>query len=252
MRPMVGTIHEDDWAGIDQGVKIAQMATRELHAAGVRIVIPHEMRWWEYGSAIQLVLRWMAREKESVAKIRPMDILDIGSGWGVVGPALLLQFDRLIHMTEYEPDQMYWADRAMCNQYLERTGRAPINYHHFDLMAMPEQDYDAVFCISVLEHVPSPHPERECWAELAKRVRPGGVLFVDVDTVPVQKPKGGYVFDELRAHNFDIGELKDRVRILEDCGLVPIGQPDWNYNGSVVHDFTFFRIAMERLFPHDS
>lgn len=238
-RPMVGSIHTDDWQFIQKGVDIAQQATRELKAAGVRIEIPTEFRWWEYGSAIQLV-DYLLEVREKV------DVVDIGSGWGVVGPALILEYGKKVEVSEYEPDQMYWADRANCNAYLQRTKGQEIYYHHFDLSNMPAQDYDAVFCISVMEHVPFPQPERGCWYELAKRVRPGGVLFMDCDLVPERKPFGSYRFDELRAHNYIMDEVKERVEWLKGFGLKPIGVPDFQYNGSVVHDFTFFRIAMRR------
>lgn len=238
MRPMVGSIHDNDWKDIIDGVRFVQEATRELKANGVRIEIPTPMRWWEYGSAIQLVLNM--RRKRGMDWI---DVVDIGTGWGAVGPALLMSLP-MVRVSEYEPDQMYWQDRAICNQYLMRQYQKCLNYYHFDLMDMPPQDYDAVFCISVMEHVP-PSVEKKCWLELAKRVRPGGVLFVDVDLVPVAgRP---YVCDEMRTHNFVIEEMQERVKMLEDVGLKTIGEPDWDYNGSYVHDsFTFFRVAMER------
>lgn len=233
-RPLVGTIHGEDWKDIETGVQIAQRATERLQERGVRIEIPTFMRWWEYGTAIQMVLD---------RQTKPVDILDVGSGWGVVGPALSLCSEPF-NITEYEPDQMYWADRENCNRVLVSLNRKPINYQHYSLMQMPEQQFDAVFCISVMEHV-SPEQETQCWVELARRVRPGGILFMDVDCVP--DPTKSYVCDEMRAHNFTIPEMQGRVALLKKQGLQTIGEPDWNYNGNLVHDsFTFFRIGMER------
>lgn len=236
-RPMVGSIHKEDWADIKEGVDIAQKATEKLKAAGVRIEIPTPMRWWEYGSVIQMVILWVGTR----GAWQGMDVLDVGSGWGVVGPALCLEMDE-IRVTEYEPDQMYWADRENCNRVLTAMGRQQIVYSHYDIMSMPSATFDMVSCVSVMEHIP-PAVEKQCWVELVKRVRPGGLLFVDVDCVP--DPTKSYVCDEMRAHNFTIPEMQERVAMLETLGMKTIGIPDWNYNGNAVHDsFTFFRVAM--------
>lgn len=237
-RPMTGSLHEADWADIDYGVKVAQHATKRLKDGGVRIEIPTPARWWEYGSVIQLVKDW----KDTRPTWQGMDVLDVGSGWGAVGPALCLEYDD-VRVTEYEPDQMYWADRESCNRVLAAWSRPQISYAHYDIMHMPVQQFDLVSCVSVMEHIP-PAMEQQCWVELVKRIRPGGVLFVDVDCVP--DPTKQYVCDEMRAHNFTIREMMDRVIGLESLDMVPLfGEPDWNYNGNAVHDsFTFFRVTM--------
>ena len=237
-RPLTGSLKLDDYRDIKTGVDFCMTAVEYFHARGGRIEIPHTHRWWEYGTCVQMLLE---QHLTSNKKLSDVDVLNVGSGWDGLSPTIALQFNS--NMTEYEPSAYYRQDRVRINQILLEDGKKQIHSLGYSLEDMPEQDYDAVFCVSVLEHV-DPATEKQCWRNLARRVRKGGIFFADVDCVP--DPNKKYVFDELRTHNFTIDDMKERVAIMEEEGLVPIGEPDWNWNGAQVHDFTFFRVGMER------
>lgn len=232
-RPLVGTLHPSDYVDIHDGVIAAQKATEYLRSQGARIEIPTEHRWWEYGTAIQMMLD---HYKERISDI---DVLDVGSGWGAVGPALSLTYNTTV--TEYEPGGGERHDRQRTIQILKNAGRKGINLHSFTLETMPAQDYDVVLCISVLEHT-DPAKEKSFWLELGNRVRPNGLFYMTTDCVP--EAGKAYTFDNLRTHNFVLDELKERVEMMIEHGFTPLGKPEYVYNGNYVHDFTFFRCGM--------
>jgi len=107
---------------------------------------------------------------------------------------------------------------------------------------LPDSTFDAVFCISVLEHV-EPVSERLAWSNLASRVGRGGLLFITTDCV---EHKGRtYMWDQYRRQNFTLEMLKERVEGLTSHGdFTPMGQPDWEWKGPQVHDYTFFRVGL--------
>ncbi len=66
-----------------------------------------------------------------------------------------------------------------------------VRYSAQDLTAMSFSDdsFDAIACISVLEHIPAPHDKRAV-GELMRILKPGGLLVFTVDFQP-QAPGGG-------------------------------------------------------------
>ena len=233
-RTLVNTLHPDDYQDIKQGVEIAMHAVTELQKQGCPIIIPHTHRWWEYGTGIQMMLDHYKERMPDLA------ILDVGSGWSGFGPALNYTFNS--HVIEYEPVAQYRNDREKTNMVLKGNGKRGLYIHSFGLENMPAQDYDVVCCISVLEHVPK-HFEQQAWRELAARVRKGGLMYMTTDVV--EDPTIPHVFDELRVMpNYTLPEMKQRVDMLvNECGMIALGKPDYKWNGNQVHDFTFFRAA---------
>jgi SAM-dependent methyltransferase len=232
-RPLTGTIHPDDYIDIQAGVQAVRGAVEFLWSRGVRIDIPHPHRFWEYGTAMQMV---MDQHQERLPDI---EVLDVGSGWGAIGPALNLLFNTSV--TECEPGLIERSDRVKCDEVLRSQGKKGIQTLGNNSDNLPPRLYDAVFCISVIEHMP-PAQEARAWRNLIDRVKPGGLFFADVDCVPVAGKQ--YTFDNLRAQNFTIDMMKERVQWLRSYGMVPLGEPDFTYHGDQVHDFTFFRVGM--------
>lgn len=235
-RPLVGTIHEDDWIEISVGVDLVKSTTQYLASRGVPVAVQCHYRYWEYGTVVQMII-------DHYGKPGLLDVLDVGAGFGALGPTLQMTYD--LNMTEYEPDGSCFMQRERCNTVLKSHGKKGINLRQCDLMNMPEQDFDVVACVSVIEHVLVEH-ERQCWSNLTKCVRPNGLLFIDVDCVPDKTKK--YESDQYRAQNFTIDDIKERIDILQQQGFEMIGEPDWNYNGSFLYgEYTFFRVGMRRV-----
>jgi len=235
-RPLVGTIHPDDMLEIREGVEAAQRAVDYLHAEGARIEVPTPWRWWEYGTPIQMMLN---QYKEHITDI---EVLDVGSGWSALGPTLALLYGTQV--TEYEPNIDYCRDRIFVNMVLANKGQKVLQVHQVGLENMPQDQFDVVSCISVLEHV-NPQLERSFWTALAQRVRPNRMLYITTDCLPERgKP---YTYDNLRTQNFVVDDLKERVEFLMSFGFIPLGKPDWKFNGCFVYDYTFFRCGMMKL-----
>jgi 2-polyprenyl-3-methyl-5-hydroxy-6-metoxy-1,4-benzoquinol methylase len=235
-RPLVGTIHRDDMFDIREGVDVAQRATDYLHMNGARIEIPSPWRWWEYGTAIQLMLNhWAERVSE-------IELLDVGSGWSPLGPTMALTFNTQV--TEYEPSRQECMDRIEVQRILHGKGRRLMHIEPIKLEQMPDTQFDVVCCVSVLEHVQQ-EAERQLWMELAKRVKPNGMLYITTDCVEEKGKK--YTFDHMRSQNFTVADLKERVERLMAGGFTPLGKPDWEYHGAFVYDYTFFRAGMMKL-----
>lgn len=60
-----------------------------------------------------------------------------------------------------------------------------VNYRAEDLTALsyPDQSFDAVSCVSVLEHIPAPY-DQVAVRELMRVLKPGGLLVITVDYTP--------------------------------------------------------------------
>jgi SAM-dependent methyltransferase len=240
MQTICNTIHPDDYKEIQTEIALCEHTVKFIKSEGGRLEIPCYERWWEYGTAIKLALD-LERER-----MGPLSILDVGSGWGAVGPTLSLysKYSKS-KVIEYEPDQgMYGADRDKVNLILQKAQRQTINIHGYNIFNMPMQDYDVVFCISVMEHI-HPNLELQAWRELVTRVRPSGILFITTDCLPEKgKP---YMFDELRAWNPTPDCFEQRVKMVEDMGMKVMGTPDYTYNGDFVHDqYSFFRVGFTK------
>ena len=234
---MIGSINpEVDYPIINRGVTFVKEKTEFFRSKGCRIEIPVEHRYWEYGSAVELA--WRHRCKYPLQE--RTKVLNVGGGWDAVSPALA--YDIVYDITDCEPDGICRNDRKKVNEVLVGLQRYPIYLLPNGLDNLPEEDYDLVYCISVLEHV---NNEIEQWKHLADRVGEGGTLFVTCDCVPTLGK--GYTFDHMRKTNYTLDKLKERVEMIKEMGFNTLGEPDYNYNGDYVYDYTFFRAGFERL-----
>ena len=101
--------------------------------------------------------------------------------------------------------------------------------------------YDAVFSISVMEHIPEPDQEA-AWKKLASLVSPGGLLFVTVDYGPSDRD---WMHDDARFTKPDASFIEKVSTWLIECDIktTPI---DPTFHAANVFDYTFFRILGSR------
>jgi len=238
MRAIGALWPEKDYPEILAGVAAVKYAADYFKARGARIEIPHEHRYWEYATPVQMLLNEYAGTGLGLSKVR---VLDVGAGWGAFGPTLALVYGT--EVVESEPGKERF-DRATINKILLAEGKSALNVFGFTTDELDLfREYDMVTCISVIEHMP-PDVEHRCWKNLTDKIKPGGLLYVDMDCVEDASKK--YTFDELRTHNFTIAELKERVELLKQLGMEPLSEPDYEWHGAHVYDFTFFRIGMRK------
>jgi SAM-dependent methyltransferase len=233
-RPFVGTIVPEDYGEIVEGVQTVKRATKYFQDHSANIAIQHEHRFWEYGSAVQALLSMYGE------RMPELKVLDVGSGYGALGPTLALTYNTQV--TECEPEAESRVSRRQVNQILRQANKNQINVGPENLDTLPDTEFDAVFCISVLEHVPE---EGKAWSQLAKRVKKNGLLFITTDCVPAKGKK--YQLDFARNHNFTPLDLKERVEQVQTLGFATMGKPDYAWHGPQVFDYTFFRAGLIRL-----
>lgn len=233
-RTMVNTLESEDYIEIEAGVQVALQGIEWFRRNGVEILLGHDNRYWEYGTAIQLLLFLYGEDK-----IADLDILDVGTGPGGLGPTLALIYNASV--TECEPDVQWAQARESINDLLTKWERRPLNVLNVGFDGLPDKQYDVVYCISVLEHVKE---EKQAWEQLAKRVKPGGLLFLTTDCV--EKHEEAYKFDDYRENKFTPQDLEKRIIMLQELGFNTVGLPDYQWHGAQVFDYTFFRAALIR------
>ena len=179
----------------------------------------HRHRAWEYG----LVLRAL---REHGCKT----VLDVGGGGSVFAPAAAW-ID--MSVTELDPeDYRGWVAAQ------SRKIHKEIAFEHCDFMTyVGATEFDAVTCISVLEHVPD---DLAFYRKLASHVRVGGVLAITVDFWPDAQRKSP---DHLRTYN------EERLSALVDSvpGLEMLGPASYVDVGAHVYSYTFASLICRRV-----
>jgi hypothetical protein len=236
LQTLIKTIQAEDHEFIkDEAAEIAGVAT-SLERQGIRCDVGHPERFWEYGFALQTL-------RGIYPQLQGRQVLDVGAGWSPLGPTLA---GSRVLVSEVEIDFACYPERKKINELLGYSGYSAINWIQGTASSMQQHAelFDAVFCISVMEHVDRAY-ELKMWADLAKLVAPGGLLFITCDCVPDRGPK---VFDNLRQTNYMTQDLMARISNLEsNYQMEPLlGQPDYDYHGNFVYDYTFFMAAMRK------
>lgn len=236
MRALTNSLHLDDYKDMEEDVKELKIMFDKFVAQGnLWVVIGNEHRYWEYGTVMMLLIDYCKGNMDE------LKYLDVGSGWSLIGPAMAYIYN--MNVTECEPSPREFNDRITMNAYLQAEGKKQIRVLQQGLDNLPDEQFDLVSCISVIEHLPA-DVEIRCWKNLVDRVKPGGILFVDCDVVPDNTKS--YMFDNLRTHNFTIPEIQDRVKLLKSLGMESLTEEDYTWNGAHVYDYSFFRICMRR------
>jgi SAM-dependent methyltransferase len=104
---------------------------------------------------------------------------------------------------------------------------------------------DAIFSISVLEHVEDPYDFLEA---CVRRLALDGLLFLTVDAWDplVETQKDTAHFHWMRKRIFTRGTINHVIDTLGRWGLRPFGEIDLEYKGNTVYDYTFASICMKK------
>lgn len=178
----------------------------------------HPLRRWEYALALRAYRTWGRRSRFTI---------DVG---GAGSPFYHMVPDHLPHVLD--PD---CGAKHTLADYLGTAPPAP-------------QIADAVFCLSVLEHVgdPSTDPLDEFCYHLACLVAPGGLLFLTMDycDAPEAEPEDRYHFHWMRQRIFSatgMGRLSYRFLSRD---FSPLTALDYTWHGPQVYDYTFASLAL--------
>lgn len=184
----------------------------------------HQHRAWEYGMVLHALREHGCKQ-----------ILDVGGGGSVFDPAAAwVGIDvRVVDPEDYS-DWIGQQNRILLNHGKQNL----IAYDKWDFMQYePGVLFDAVTCISVLEHVPD---DAEFYRKLASHVRVGGLLALTVDFWPDAARKSP---DHLRTYN------EDRLSALAQSvpGFETLGSFDYANRGAHVYSYTFASLMLRRV-----
>jgi hypothetical protein len=129
--------------------------------------------------------------------------------------------------------------------------KGPIVYHYSDITqtGLDSAAYDAVTCISVIEHGLDLH---SYFCEMSRILKPGGVLITSTDYFETQLDTRGQMAYGVPIHIFTRGEIVEALEIASQFGLKPIGPLDLGAEEKVVNwkqyglSFTFVIFSLRK------
>ena len=182
-------------------------------------------RHWEYGLCLNALI-----ENQAV------NILEVG-GVGSLFAACAARVG--MEMTIVDPS-MEGAHLFAIQNMILQSGNAPITFEQMDFFQYQNQKkFDAVVCISTLEHVANDEP---FFKKLLNSVKEGGILFITVGF----HPSGQRLADgHFRTYNQE--RLESFIAIAKNHGFEVFGgDPDYSWRGENVNNYTFASLVLKR------
>lgn len=182
----------------------------------------HPHRAWEYGIVLNALRKNGART-----------VLDVGGGGSIFGPMCAwLDMD----ITQVDPgDCSHWVE-----QQKAAIGR-DMTYKQLNFMEYVEDElFDAVTCISVMEHIPN---DLEFFGKLLGHVKPGGILAITVDFHPSGTQ---LVSGHLRTYNAEA--MAEFIELAIREGFAAFGDElDYSWRGADVNNYTFASLVLRKV-----
>lgn len=208
-----------DLADYEELTEELQVVDRHFTSASEQ----HPARRWEYAMALRALKVW----KDGKDYRLPASIADVGGGgspFASMVPVWPLIIDPEVSFTLAHYVTTPWHSEGETHPRL----------------------YQAVFCLSVLEHVDDPN---QFLYHLSCLVAPGGLLFLTMDCCDCPRHGIGradtHHFHWMRKRIFSIREWQS---LLYEFRLNPplslLGDVDWSYHGDHVYDYSFASLAL--------
>lgn len=209
--------------------------------------VQHMHRMWEYSLVLRVLRTWLKdyKDKNNI----PLVAADIGGGIGFTTPLLLVN---KFAVAMYEPwlngneSAKFW---EQVNNYRDKTipshAVIEINYGLLSLRDRDRNHYDAVFCISTLEHIRN---YQSAWEDLLSMVKPGGLVFITTDYG--EHELDNYAHSGLRAGRmFTANQYSKLIGIAKANNFEVLGDEyiyDWKEEYRMVNDYGFASLAVVR------
>ncbi len=198
----------------------------ELSRSNVPVDVGHPHRYWEYALALRAVLRFGGSR-----------IIDVGGGGGLFSPVAARCGGPYMKYVEQVDAKDF--SELVNQQSRILTPNRWVAFTQADFVTQEVDPFDAVVCLSVLEH----SDDERFFPCLLKAVKKGGVLVVTVDFHP-----SGKAFFDSQKRTYNADKMHQLFMQATEAGLYcQHGElPDWTYRGAQVYDYTFASLVMWR------
>lgn len=239
MQTLSKVMANDDYNFISPELKAVEELARFF---GGWDTMQHHHRRWEYALALKTLTLW----SDSVTA--KMKVADFGCGIGLMSP-LLMTFGNDVTMydiwslnNEHQRCQAEWQAKSVG----EAVPSASHALLECGLGALPKKSfgqYDAAFCISVMEHIKD---METALLDLCQSVRSGGLVFLTSDFGP--SAKDDYPYAWCRPNGMFCEVTYQRLlKIAAKVGCKPFGgQPQWLWlpENEMVNGYGFASLAL--------
>ncbi len=183
----------------------------------------HEHRNWEYGLCLN------ALRANGALKI--LEIGGTGSVFAASAAALGME------VTVVDPDG---EGAGLFDRQNLLLGRSAIDFKQLDFFQYYTlKKFDAVVCISTLEHVPD---DENFFRRLLGLIKEGGLLYLTMDFHP-----SGQRFVDGHLRTYHQEQLLALIAIAREYGFEPYGGiPDYSWRGEAVGQYTFASLVLQR------
>lgn len=188
----------------------------------------HPIRAWEYSQALKALDLWIGLHDP----LESLLIADIGGA----GSHFWHTFRHYTTKpaTAIDPNHV-WSSAEEAALFFRDTLGA------FKAQS-PDQQFDVVFCLSVIEHIPSGELQ-QFEKDLCSLVKPGGLLVLTCD-VGEQHPDQ-YHFHWMRERIYTPAGLAALAIVLQGSyGMQPLTPSEFRWEGPTVYDYSVASLAM--------
>lgn len=223
------TLDEQDY-GVITEIQHAQNINNMLISRGAAHRFEHPHRAWEYGIVLHAL-----RENNTD------DVLDVGGGGSAFAP-MCAWLD--MEVVQVDPgDCAAWVERQNIELGLNVRYKQLDFYefkHSSNVNNRRQTKWDAVTCISTLEHIPT---DVLFFKKLLTHVRKNGLVAITVDFHPLgEQMLGGHL------RTYREVDLVPFIMAADEAGFDLFGKDmDYVWRGPAVNDYTFASLIMKRV-----
>jgi len=163
------------------------------------------------------------------------EVLNAGAGAGSLS-LKMIDAGLRVTSTDYSPELCEWTRRALRERGVEDAN--PVLAADLQKIDLPDASFDAAVCAEVLEHLDD---DAAALGELARMLRPGGLLLVTV-------PAGPYRYDWTdrwagHRRRYTVEGLRERM---EAAGLTDVEIQGWGFPLTGFYHRQVYRRALKR------